>query len=85
MAAHTVQLPSPVNQVVFCPPPRCNDFLVLLACGRVGVFSYDVIATMEAVGAKPETKDPQGFRQLLQPPELAGLTEYVHVTCDGLD
>ena len=57
MAAHTVQLPSPVNQVAFGPPPRCDDFLVLLASGQVGVFSYDVIVTADAEGAKPKTKD----------------------------
>ena len=78
MAAHTVQLPSTVNQVTFGPPPRCNDFLVLLASGQVAVFSYDVVS--EGGGVKK--KDSQGFRERLCPPEMVGVTKYVSlVSC----
>ena len=76
MSSHTVQLPSPVNQVAFSPPMRCNDFLVLLASGEVAVFSYDVVGAFEAKG-KSENKDSQGFRELLRPPELMGTAVYV--------
>ena len=75
MAAHTVHLPSVVNQVAFAPPPRCNDFLVVLASGQVGVFSYDIITE----GDRIEKKDSQGFRAMLDAPHLLGLTEYVCV------
>ena len=73
MSSHTVQLSLPISQVTFSPPPRCNDFLVLLASGEVAIFSYDVIA----LEGGDERKDSQGFRELLQPPKLVGTTVYV--------
>ena len=71
MSSFTVQLPSPINQVTFSPPPKCSDFLVLLASGEVAVFSYDDVAMMSSEGGD-EMKSPQGFRVLLQPPKLVG-------------
>ena len=76
MAAHTVTLPSAINQVAFGPPPRCNDFMALLATGQVAMFSYDVVVE----GDETERRDSQGFREMLQPPDLVGLSRYTVYT-----
>ena len=77
MAAHTIHLPSAVNLVAFAPPPNCNDFLVVLASGQVGVFSYDItVSKGTGTGDKLEKKDGQGFKEILRPPHLLALTEY---------
>ena len=40
------------------------------------MFSYDAIGALETK-EKSEVKDSQGFRELLQPPELVGTAMYV--------
>jgi hypothetical protein len=77
LASFTVQLPSPVNQVTFSPPPKCSDFLVLLASGEVAMFSYDDVATTSSEGGD-EKKVTQSFRVMLQPPKLVGTAVYVY-------
>ena len=61
MCHHDLLLPSPVLQIVFAPPPHCNDFLALLASGEVAVFCCRELHTQ---GNTPPS------------PELAGITRY---------
>ena len=62
MCGHSVVVSGPVSKVTFAPPPRCNDFLALLADGSVAMFGY---------AAQPRTeKDENGFKNVTCPPTL---------------
>lgn len=63
MCAHEVLLPSPVLQVTFAPPPRCNDFVALLASGQLAVFSGPKVK--EVQGDSPSGRGPCAAPQLL--------------------
>ena len=82
MAAHTLKLSAPVNQLVFSPPPKCNDIVALLATGQLALFSYERSAlngvTSDATSEEGlKKKDTQGFRQITRAPELIGISKLV--------
>ena len=38
MSAYTIQLPKPVNQVCFAPPPHSNNMAALMNDGRIAYY-----------------------------------------------
>ena len=62
MCGHSVELSGSVSMVTFAPPPRCNDFVALLADGSVAMFG--------CVSLPRQGKEENGFRNVTSPPQL---------------
>ncbi len=69
ISARNLATPSPVNEVVFSPPPHSNDFLVVLSDFQIAVFSVPAPVPIEGAGS-----GPGGRAVLPQPdPQLIGM------------
>ena len=70
MSSKQLPLSAPVSEVVFCPPPHCNDFLVMLYDSQVAVFSVsceEPANTSKPVGVAPSPHPA---------PQLVGVARY---------
>lgn len=61
MCAHEVSLPCPTHSVAFAPPPKPNNFAVLLTSGRVLFVQSDNVT---------DAKSHDTFRPVTTPPKI---------------
>ncbi|WAR00251.1 ELP1-like protein [Mya arenaria] len=71
MCAYKLELPAPVNQVVFAPPPHSNDLAVVLIDNRIVIYRFEGKPAGE--GVKVEAAGGNGFKHCCQFPTLQGI------------
>ncbi|XP_071964263.1 elongator complex protein 1-like [Antedon mediterranea] len=70
MSAYTLKLQSSVNQIVFAPPPICNQVAVVLSDGRLAFYGIDVDALEDE---KVDASGGTGFKGIARPHVLKNI------------